>query len=423
MDTGKATQAIIRNFNEIVMSSMQHPRDVSNFYWAINEIIEKGFSDIIIDFNNVMTAYPDACVPISAAIQYLIGQSFNIQIVNTNNSFLKRTRIENPLNIDAKKDNDALEDNDILSKVWKFSDGSNVSLLVDCSVLAIKERLECAEGVLQATEWCINEVMDNVLQHAGVECGYYMMQIHPVNQRVAICIADTGIGVLETLRKTKYSPLTSVDALTLSIKEGVTRDPSIGQGNGLWGLTRIVNSVGGRISLTSGDGSIFMRNSESKFFKRLPVLSKNALGTIVDFQLDLSSGIDLARALGGHQPINLTSESLETKDGDILIKIKEKAHGTGTRRAGEQLRNYIINTANNSRHRIIIDFSEIAVISSSFADEFLGKLMAKYGIYGFQRLFHMVGMNDTIQQIAHKSITQRLTESMQVSNNTFSGNS
>ncbi|MEH1847777.1 MAG: STAS-like domain-containing protein [Nostoc sp.] len=72
-----------------------------------------------------------------------------------------------------------------------------------------------------------------------------------------------------------------------------------------------------------------------------------------------------------------------------------------------------MNVINEGASKVILDFSGIAVIASSFADEFIGKLVVQYGFFGFQRLISLKGMNETVQGILHRSVAQRMMESIQ----------
>lgn len=238
-----------------------------------------------------------------------------------------------------------------------------------------------------------------------------MGQVHSTNNHVSFCIADSGIGIYNSFKNSKYHPRNSVDAITLAIKEGVTRDPSIGQGNGLWGLHQILTNNKGGLVITSQNGSYFLKDARVKTFDKLPFLSKSMGGTIIDFQLDCKKEISISKSLGGHEPVNFRIESMESDSGDIIYKMSEQSSGTGTRKSGERIRNDIINIITETRKTIIMDFSGISVISSSFADELIGKLVVQYGFFGFNQIFRINNMNETVQAILHRSVSQRLGSS------------
>jgi len=303
---------------------------------------------------------------------------------------------------------------DTLSRVWRFSDAKGVSALTNLYVKALAERIECSKGVLEAFEWCINEVMDNVLQHSGSNEGFIMVQIHPEKHRAAICLADTGIGIYGTLTGSIYKPKNAVDAITKALKEGVTRDSKDHQGNGLWGLLEMVSENGGRLTVTSGSGSVFYReDGQVLTFDNVPYLDRKYQSTIVDFQINTDKIVDVSKALGGHHPVNMRLEASETDTGEHYISVKEQSHGTGTRKAAVHLRNLILNMINEGASKVVIDFQGIGVISSSFADELIGKLVVRFGFFNFQQVISLKNMSETVQAILHRSVAQRMMEGLQ----------
>ncbi|MDZ7951372.1 STAS-like domain-containing protein [Nostoc sp. DedQUE09] len=393
----------------IFIQNLSHPRHVSEFLRALYNVCRSGYKDIAIVLKEVKAVFPNACVPIAAIIQYYRKLDFNIEVYDQPR-ILEIAHFNQPL---LATTNALTNEIDLLSKVWHFQDEVMVFQLVSALVTAITRRIECSSGVVEAFEWCLTEVIDNILQHSKASEGFAMVQVHADSKRLAVCIADTGIGIYNSLAQSIHKPRSAVDAITLAVKEGVTRDPQIGQGNGLWGLLEIVKNNSGLLTITSGSASLFIRDNESKPFSKLPYLDKSHQGTIVDFQIDASQGIDIASALSGHKPVNLRLENLETNTGEHCIIIKDHTHGTGTRLAAIQIRNVVLNVINEGGSKVILDFSGIAVISSSFADEFIGKLVVKFGFFNFQNIITLQGMNPVIQGILHRSVAQRMMNSLQ----------
>jgi STAS-like domain of unknown function (DUF4325) len=87
----------------------------------------------------------------------------------------------------------------------------------------------------------------------------------------------------------------------------------------------------------------------------------------------------------------------------------------GTRASGEKLRLEMINTFLETKRRFEIDFANLNVISSSFADELLGKLVIEFGFFGFNNLVKLKNTNSLIQQIVQRSVAQRMAESLDAS--------
>ena len=90
-------------------------------------------------------------------------------------------------------------------------------------------------------------------------------------------------------------------------------------------------------------------------------------------------------------------KNLENEDGDLAYVLKHWHDGTGNRSSGEKLRNEIISSFLETKRRIVIDFADLSIISSSFADELLGKLVIEFGFFNFNNIIKLKNMNNLIQ--------------------------
>ena len=61
----------------------------------------------------------------------------------------------------------------------------------------------------------------------------------------------------------------------------------------------------------------------------------------------------------------------------------------------------------NPSHRIVVDFSDVPLISSSFADEVFGKLFVELGALKFMGSLALRGMASTVSGFVDKAILQR----------------
>lgn len=100
------------------------------------------------------------------------------------------------------------------------------------------------------------------------------------------------------------------------------------------------------------------------------------------------------------------------EQGKIIFKVKDKSSGFGTRQAGVRVRKEVINIHTEMQSVVVIDFEGITLISSSFADEFIGKLVLEFGFFGFNNIVRLRNMNDLIQSIVQRSVSQRMAESL-----------
>lgn len=392
---------------ELIFDNLTNPRVVSEFIDILNETLNSYNKNLILNFKNVKGAFPNVSVPVAGIIENmsLRGISFEFYYLT---DYLKKLSVRDPLRVQENKE---LAQKASLDKIWRFDSADDIYLLINSFVNELSQIIVCEKGVLEGFEWSINEVLDNVLQHSSRSFGYVMGQVHTKTKHFVFCVYDTRQGIYNSLLSSSvHKPKNPVEALKLAVKEGVTRDKKIGQGNGLWGLHQIVSENTGVLNITSNSACYNLTNNEFKTFDRVPQLSYDN-GCVVDFQIDYGKEISISKALGGYEPVNLKLESLEDNAGNININLRSKESGVGTRKSGEKIRNELINIYKQSNKNISLDFANINVISSSFADELIGKLVTEFGFYGFNNIFKLKNMNSNMQSIVQRSVAQRMMES------------
>ncbi len=397
-----------RSRNEITFQSLASPFVVSSLLVAIHQGIDRGFCDFVLDVSNVKGSFPNACAPIAGILDYYRQDGIDFDIRGASD-YLTRTKMFTPGVISVSPNFKLYP----LDTVWSFSSPEEVNALVSAYIDKIFSVAECDQGVLPGLEWCLNETMDNVLQHAEINHGYVMAQIHSDVKHIAICIYDFGRGIFNSLKDSIYRPKSSIEAIQLALMQGVTRDKMIGQGNGMWGLHNIIKANSGFLNVSSGSGFYGLSQSEEsrQLNEQMPFLSRDSNATTIDFQIAFDKGISIPKALGEYEPVNLRVEGFEDENSVLTYRLKDRSTGTGTRRAGQHSRNEIVNLLHESTGNIKIDFSGISVVSCSFADELLGKLIAKMGLTTFNVRCQLVGMNPTVRAIVDLSIQQRMQHS------------
>jgi len=405
---------VYRNQQIISITQLSSPRVVCELLYHLFEATDKkAYTCLVLDFQGCTTAFPNVCAPIAGILEfYQYEKKIEFEFQNVPRDLGEKVHILNPAVLGSVDMNRVSS----LDTVWKFASSLEVNDLVTAFVRDVSRRIVCEPGLLQGLEWCMNEVMDNVIQHAsptiGMQHGYVMVQVHEQNQRVALCVYDYGQGIYNSLKDHALAPKSCVDAITMAIREGVTRDKKIGQGNGLWGLQKIIQLNGGLLTILSGkgcfsfDGKDFLQNSNQIS------IDQNHLSTTVDFQLNCNKTVSMAEALHSFDPVNHRVEQWEDdQTKTVSYRLKDQATGTGTRQSGERIRNEILNLTKESSYRIVIDFNGISVVSSSFADELIGKLVVELGFTGFAQRIQLTGMNDFIAPVVNRSVTQRIAES------------
>ncbi|MDR0830249.1 MAG: STAS-like domain-containing protein [Prevotellaceae bacterium] len=313
-------------------------------------------------------------------------------------------------------ENKELATKDCLNKIWKFEKADDMYLLINSFVDELSKIIVCQKGVLDGFEWSINEVLDNVLQHSGKSFGYVFGQVNKRKKYFNFCVFDTGQGIYNSLLNSVHKPKNAAEALQISVKEGITRDRKIGQGNGLWGLHQIVSENTGKLKIISNSVVYDLKNNKAETYQLAEPFES---GCVVDFELDYSKEISISKALGGYEPVNLKMESLEDDLGNIIIDLKTKESGVGTRQSGAKIRNELINVYIQTGKAITLNFDKINIISSSFADELIGKLVQEYGFFNFNNIFKLRNMTENLQSIIQRSIAQRMMDSYRSFDDSF----
>lgn len=404
----KGSPPVIERKGEILyIYDLKRNKAVGDFLRVLRDGINRGYTHFVLCVPNRIAFFPNVVTPIVGMMDYYREQKAI--------SFSYHTG-ESELNIESIFSSQEYSNgsSSILNKVWRFSSSRQVALLVDDIVGELRKAAVFQKSVLNSIEWSLNEVMDNVLQHSEAEYGYVMGQLHASNEQVAFTVFDSGRGMYNSLKGSEHHPNNDIDAITLAIRESVTRDKSIGQGNGLFGLHSIVQQGAGRLRITSGRGAYMYNNGNVTTFENIPIISKEKASTTVEFQLKYSSDVSLDNALKFHgvpyQLTNLWLENLENEMGEIRYVIKDHSEGTGTRHSASRVRNEILNILQEKPQKVIIDFSGVAVISSSFADELIAKLLTQLGLYQFNQIIKLSGLDYSQQNILHRSVVQRMLE-------------
>jgi anti-anti-sigma regulatory factor len=380
--------------------------DVHDVVTFLRDAQRDGHESAELDVAHISSVYPNGAVPVAAVIDQFRALGLNVKFTNVlAGSYFEHSRVRNPLLATLSN---LREPGSRLDVVWAYTEDTVVEL-TNCLIEELARRVVFGTGVLAALNWCLFEVLDNVFQHSECETGFFMAQIHRVNQRLLLCAADSGIGVHRSFFKGgKYRPRTPFDALTLAVRQGVSSTGDK-RGNGLFGLKGVVETNGGRLDITSGRGLLQIspsgidgRNSPTDI-----IIDADHHCTVLDFSLDVSKAVDLGQVLGAPEP-DMRLESIESDDGRYIVRVIDHAQGTGTREAAEGLRNYLVNYLHEGAPSLTLDFDGVVMVSSSFADETIGKLAEELGIIGFSRQFRLVNMNRDIQMLLDRAIALRV---------------
>jgi anti-sigma regulatory factor (Ser/Thr protein kinase) len=402
--------------NSFKFAASLHIKDVRQIVFEIDQLIEfRGYDEIDLDFSDTEVLFADTVASLVTYFYSKVQESIKFNITMPKDQKLNRLFINcgwahfiSPKTYPEGKD---VYGNLCLRR---FIDGSDQTKLVD---LAVERALGATDWLsrehLKALEWSIQEITDNVLQHSESPHGGFMqMSIHRNAREIEFIVTDHGIGIPNSLRSGYKPDLNDEESLEHAVREGVTR--GTGQGNGLFGTFQISHLSGAPFYLNSGK-AFLIRDRGQKTFTRREQYPFPGTSVVCFFNFARRLLLETALTLGGRKfaPRDfIESRYTDTDDFDslreIVFKVLGQTNSVGSRYAGLECRRKVENLARMSgAERVSIDFSGISIISSSFADEFIAKLIiaAEQGDVNFSvRLKNISPINESI---ASRSLDQR----------------
>lgn len=360
-------------------------------------------------FNRRTTIYPDGAVQFASTLDYLRARGVKF-VSNTISTYALGVGLFNASSTTAERYR--LRPTNL---VVRYDDEAEAQRISTSFMEELTSKVVCEAGVIDALNWCVYEVLDNVFQHSHSTSGYVMMQLHASNRTCVIAVADTGRGIHRSLleaadeSKIDRSQLTHAHlAIGHALQKGVTSKGSLNQGNGLHGLRRSVEINGGSLSVRSGRGLWRLTDgavTATTDLSRAVLDATNCHSTTVDWRLDCATPVSINDALGrAEQPSELL-EDIEVEPDHYRIPADEVELHVGSRAKGAELRTRIKNYLNAGARQIVIDLSNVGVISSSFADEVSGKLAVELGELEYRRRVFFDGASAT-----NRSLIERATE-------------
>jgi anti-sigma regulatory factor (Ser/Thr protein kinase) len=162
-------------------------------------------------------------------------------------------------------------------------------LLTEQIIQVFGAYLQLSEGVAGSLKLAINELMMNTFDHSETEKGCYVCaQSYKQTRKIRLCIADFGIGILESLKKTpQYSELTDhYEGIELAVQEGVTSRVGKEAGYGLHHILRFIEVNQGKMYILSGEGKIKWDFSGIDYRKQWQTMHVPFHGTIIHLQIN-----------------------------------------------------------------------------------------------------------------------------------------
>jgi hypothetical protein len=360
--------------------------------------------EIIFVFDGSFRIFPNMMAPLAALLAFLESVKIEAKIRN-NNPTISECCVFHPIPCVRGE-----ERTDPSNVVWEYRDSTELEFLVNLIIVNLFRKVSSQKNTLLALEYVLGELLDNVLRHSQDEAGFFMYTLQRDNHRIAVSIADQGIGIKHSFVGSSYQPISASDAITLAMRRGVTSSAD-GAGNGLWTTTEIITANSGQLTITSGGGAIYYNKSNKTIssYDDLPTLDPRWSGTNIDFQIDFRKEVDFARLWGGlPSPIDTRTERLENDEDQIVLRIKDQSFGTSTRASGKEVRILATNLLRTQPADVILDFAGVVMITSSYADEVLAKLLADPSIPSVVKRLKTTGTTHTLDLVISDAIRSRV---------------
>jgi hypothetical protein len=119
----------------------------------------------------------------------------------------------------------------------------------------MRHQLNITGQLLMAISYLIGESMDNIVDHAGVDNGWIMVQNYPQKCFLDICILDTGIGIRGSYVNNSFHEVINDEiALRQAIRGQSTKQIAETRGYGINSSRRmLVEGISGKYFLFSGE--------------------------------------------------------------------------------------------------------------------------------------------------------------------------
>jgi len=392
------------------------------------EVAEPG-SNVLLDLQRVEFAHCTGMAPIVAVIDHLIHQGWQFDVALPQSDFLADyfDKAGWEAGILGEHSAPSIIPGATFIPLTKYETSEELNPVLTEAIHHFAKHAIFESGVLEGMEWAVNEVADNVLNHAGGVPGWLQLAEHPKKGMIEIVVVDCGIGICASMRERFPNLKSDVEAIELAAAKGVTRDEAVGQGNGLAGTLRIAVAGEGWVNLHSGRGLLQyipderpdMAVPKTTDHGKTPMGAAINIsvrhgpyhaGTAVTLTLPTHHKLDVSAALWGNRPMSVFESQYLSDDGsEIRFRLAEEASGFGNRASARPLRQQMHNLLNlYPTQRMIIDFTSVNVASASFLDELIARLAKEAGVATFFQRIALVNMNDFVRRTLDAVMEQRL---------------
>jgi anti-sigma regulatory factor (Ser/Thr protein kinase) len=371
-------------------------------------VVVSKIRDVILDFGDTTTAFEAGMLPLLPIIErYRAKHRARFRLVLPRDSKLRAIFCDaNWAHFIEPKYEFRQGRSEAHCPAVRFTNAKEQFDAVDRVLAIVLSASEVDRSVLKAIEWSLNEISDNVLNHAGKSNAGFLQATWFRRQRtMEFIVSDAGVGIRQSLGEKD-----DMIALENCIQEGVTRNKETNQGNGLFGSYRIAHSGNGTFNIFSGNATLYLDDKGRVKVQgsRVPYKGTTVRWTVRTDAVDVIQRALVFKGRAMDTALDYMERVYEGKAGSVTIGMKARFPSMGSRTAGKSAYNYFKNILfNTDLDGIVADFTSVSIISSSFADEVFGRLFSEMGPVQFMGRVHFAHANAEILAVINRAMVQR----------------
>lgn len=229
----------------------------------VNRFLNKPNTYLIIDFNDCQFLYPDYALLLLCTIKFIESKGIevhgNIKMDKSTSIFqylLKMDFFKN-LKIDLPKTEINNEDYSFV-EIQTYNSDNQIEVQ-NRIIRVLREKSKINDDVLTGLDYCLNEILDNILNHSKEKEGWVVAQYFASLNQIRLMVVDHGIGIQAALNE-KHN-FTEEEALEKCIISGITNGR--GQGHGLYATSIFTKENKGWLSIISGNKKLDVNEGDN----------------------------------------------------------------------------------------------------------------------------------------------------------------
>ncbi len=226
--------------------------------------------ELCFDLSKSESLTPFGIVMLTAAISESMRQGKKCSYIKPRKRSLQRFLSEIGFNKFFRLETDPIQPNWLRTGKVQVKRVTGLdALLTETLMEIIGEHVNLSGGLKGSLSMSLQELMTNVVDHSGTQNYYVCAWTYPRKRQLRLCIADLGIGILESLKNAdKYASLSDAhESIILATESGVSSRPEKA-GLGLNHIKSFVAVNEGHMCIISGGGKVFWKFDQGKTLKQ-----------------------------------------------------------------------------------------------------------------------------------------------------------